>query len=157
MNCNPTLTAKEFKTIHNALCDIRSIASSIDGVVREAITDKLDRAIREFESGLRGAYDQDHTAFDRKCALFQDIQEGSKFTSIWSIYEVENFADTPFPDAETVLYQGVEEKLYATDWHALWEAADRVICKSGDEHHIYIEAFSPNPKKPTQLLLSTGS
>jgi hypothetical protein len=42
-------------------------------------------------------------------------------------------------------------------WIDLWIAADDAIQASGDQHHIFIEAFTPIPTEPGVLRLVTGS
>jgi hypothetical protein len=42
-------------------------------------------------------------------------------------------------------------------WAALWVAANACIRDSGDDHHIFIEDFRPDPEDARTLLLSTGS
>ena len=55
MNCDVTLTAEEFKTIHNTLW-----AMQYDGM--DAVT-----GAEKIREALKGAYDQESAAFDRKC------------------------------------------------------------------------------------------
>ena len=164
MNCNPTLTAEEFKTIHNALCDMRSVYNTIQGVVSEPVTDRLARAIKDMEAGLANAYEEDNNAFDRKNSHFRDVQEELGLRSIWSIYEVDNMSDRhPFEGADRVVYkdhwgeQPVECSINGLTWTALYVAADACIRDSGDGHHVFIECFKPSKEDPRTLILSTGS
>jgi hypothetical protein len=34
MNCNPTLTAEEFKTIHNALWELDSVKAQLEDILK---------------------------------------------------------------------------------------------------------------------------
>lgn len=165
MNCNPTLTAEEFKTVHNALWELDSVTRQLEGILNPELYAKLARAGSTIRVGLKGAYEQDNDAFDRKNNHYEKIQSQSGFKTIWSIYEVEDLeADHPFTDALQVAYKDhwgdepvfVEIQGMGT-WVDLWRAADEAIRRSGDQHHIFIEQFRPNPKNPQQLLLTTGS
>lgn len=163
MNCSPTLTAEEFKTIHNALCEMRSVQESLTGVINENLTAKLHRAIKEFEKGLAGAYKEDDSAFERKSSHYQDIGEELGLTAIWSIYEVDNLSDRhPFEGADRVVYKDhwgkpVSCSINGLSWAALYVAGNACIRNSGDNHHIFIESFAPAKDDPRTLIMQTGS
>jgi hypothetical protein len=165
MNTSPTITAEDFKTIHNALCEMRSVYETIQGVVREPITDKLASAIREMETGLKDAYEQDNKAFDDKYAHYDDVRgQLGLANAVWSIFEVNNLSDRhPFEGADRVVYkdhwggQPVSCSINGLTWAALYVAANACIRDSGDKHHIYIELFTPDKDDPRTLILSTGS
>lgn len=164
MNCSPTLTAAEFKTVHNALCEIRSVHQRMEGAVSEALTDKLGAAIKEMEQGLIGAYAQDHQAFDTKSDHYGDVQKELDLRAIWSVYEVDNMSDRhPFEGADRVVYKDhwgkkpVSCSINGLTWSALYVAANACIRDSGDDHHVFIEDFRPAKDDPRTLILSTGS
>lgn len=165
MNCSPTLTADDFRTVHNALCEMRSVYETIQGVVREPITDKLAHAIREMEAGLASAYEQDDKSFDAKHEHYQDVREQLGLdNSVWSIFEVNNLSDRhPFEGADRIVYKDhwgkrpVSSSVHGSTWVALYIAANACIRDSGDKHHIYIESFAPDKDDPRTLILQTGS
>lgn len=164
MNCSPTLTAAEFKAVHNALCAIRSVHQRMDGAVSETITNKLGEAIKEMEQGLMGAYAQDHQAFDTKSDHYTAVAKELGLSSIWSIYEVDNLSDRhPFEGADRVVYKdhwgerSVSCSVNGLTWAALFVAADACIRDSSDNHHVFIETFRPAKDDPRTLILSTGS
>lgn len=165
MNCSPTLTANDFKTVHNALCELRSVHHLLQEVVREPILDKFAAAIREMEQGLKGAYEQDNQAFDSKWKQYNHWREHYGLRSTWSIYEVENMTLChPYKDAQYVVYDEhwgeggeVVRRIEGHDWNALYRAADAAIQASGDSHHSFIESFTPIADRPGHLRLSTGS
>ncbi len=155
MNCSPTLTAEEFKVLHNSLCDL----STID---HPRVSELVER-IREV--ALKGAYEQDSESFNRKWKQYDHWREHYGLTSTWSIYEVDNMTLChPYKDAEYVVYDQhwgdggeVVRKIEGRDWNALYRAADSAIQASGDGHHCFIESFEPIADKPGHLRLSTGS
>jgi len=163
MNCSPTITAEDFKTIHNAVCEIRSVYETIQGVVREPISDKLATAIREIETGLADAYKQDSKSFDDKYTHYDNVKLNLGLSAIWSIYEVNNLSDRhPFEGADRVVYkayggQPVSCSINGLTYAALYVAANACIRDSGDSHHIYIEQFTPAKYDSRTLILSTGS
>lgn len=155
MNCSPTLTAEEFKVLHNSLCAL----STID---HPRVSELVER-IREV--ALKGAYEQDSESFNRKWKQYDHWREHYGLTSTWSIYEVDNMTLChPYKDAEYVVYDQhwgdggeVVRKIEGRDWNALYRAADSAIQASGDGHHCFIESFEPIADKPGHLRLSTGS
>ena len=165
-----TLYSEDFKTVHNTLCELRSVQQRLTGVISNELADQLHSVIRGFEQGLKNAYDQDNAAFETKHDLYHGIQQHWRFKSIWSIYEVEDFeAQHPFKDAAYVIYDQhwgergeVVRKIESEGaghgtWIDLWRAADAAIQASGDQHHIFIEHFEPVADKPHHLRLTTGS
>jgi hypothetical protein len=160
MNCNPTLTAEEFKTIHNALCEIRSVYGSLAGVVREEITTRLEKAIADMEKGLANAYKQDDAVFENRHEYYINVQTECKLKSVWSIFEVADLYTPHFyPGATKIKYgdQYTHIGVPGAQWIDLYIAANDAIETSGDKHHIFIEAFTPIAEEPGVLRLVTGS
>lgn len=160
MNCNPALTAEEFRTIHNALCEIRSVYGSLAGVVREEITERLAKAIADMEKGLANAYKQDDEVFNTKNKHYVNEAIHYKLDSVWSIFEVADLYTThPYTGATKIKFG--DQYTHITDtgpeWIDLYIAADAAIKASGDQHHIFIEAFTPIPAEPGVLRLDCGS
>lgn len=153
MNCNPTLTAEEFKVIHNTLWDLEY--RGLDGKV----------GAERIRAALKGAYEQDNQAFDQKHAQYRHWQEHHGLKSIWSLYQVESMTQLhDYGDAEYVVYDEhwgnggeVVRRIEGHDWLSLYRAADSAIRASGDTHHCFIEAFTPIEDKPGHLRLHTGS
>lgn len=165
MNCSPTITAEEFKTIHNALWELDNVTLLLEDVLKPELYAKLAKAGSTIRKGLAGAYEQDSTAFKRKSDHYDSAktQLGLK-NSEWSIYEVDALEDRhSFEGATKVVYrdhwgQGpVECQINGSTWAALWVAADACIRDSGDEHHVYIEFFRRSEENPEVLYLTTGS
>ena len=165
MNCSPTLTASEFKQVHNGMCRLASAIGAVEDVIHPDLLKDLLRAQTEIANGLKGAHDQDNEAFDTKHEHYTEMQAHLGLKAVWSMYEVDEIGDQhTFGDVVQLAYQDhwgnngpVFAEVKGDTWADLYEAADQVIRASGDEHHIYIEAFRVNPECPNQLILSTGS
>jgi len=157
-----TLRAEDFKTVHNTLCELRSLVQRMaESMIK---IDDVQRIVEGFERGLANAYEQDHEVFNRKMDHYDEVRKQLGLRSAWSIYEVEGLDQPhPFEGALQVAYrdhwgeEAVFEPVAGTTWAALYVAADAAIRRSGDDHHCFIERFTPNPEEPTQLLLQTGS
>ena len=159
-----TLRGEDFKTVHNTLCELRSVQQRLTGVISNELADQLHRVVQGFEAGLKNAYAQDSAAFDRKNDQYRHWQQHYGLKSIWSIYTVDNMTLChPYKEAEYVIYDNhwgdaeVVRKIEGRDWNALYRAADAAIQASGDDHHVFIEHFEPVADKPHHLRLTTGS
>ncbi len=150
MNCDVTLTAEEFKTLHNALYDLDCLR---DG--------KVSEQVEVIRGALRGAYDQENSAFDRKYVHYDSVRKELGLDAIWSMYEVGNLSEQyPYEGVTTVTYKDhwgdspVVTQINGSTYAALYVAANACIRDSGDEHHVFIENFR---KVGDTLVLTTGS
>ena len=164
MLTNPTLTADEFKLVHNGLCEVRAVSYQMTGVISETLSNRLTKAIEQIEEGLESAYVQDNELMDHRSTYFESIAKMFNLnSSCWSMFEVENmFEPSPFPSVSSIRYKGKDTPIDISEgcvvrWLDLYIAADRAIQQSGDTHHIFIEAFTPVENEPGVLLLQTGS
>lgn len=165
MNINPQLTAEEFRSVHNGLCDLRAACERLEDVIAPHLHKLLLQARDQIRDGLQGAYDQEERAFVAKQKHYDQVKKELDTThSEWSIYEVDNMADRhPFEGADRVVYRShwgpkpVSVSVNGLSWSALWMAANACIRDSGDSHHVFIEHFEPDAEDPRTLLLSTGS
>jgi len=165
MYCDVKLTANEFKRVHNALCSLRSVRETLEGIVREPISEKLTLAILDMEEGLQGAYEQDNNDFKRRSQHYDEVKAQLGIRgSEWSVYEVADLNERhTFEGATTVCYKDhwggkpVSVPINGSTWAALWIAANACIRDSGDEHHVFIERFRPCKDDPKVLYLGTGS
>jgi hypothetical protein len=154
-----TLQGKDFSTVHNAVCDLRSLVERMTHSMIKI--DDVQRIIEQFEIGLKDAYAQDNAAFTDKMDHYSEVQQQEGLRSIWSIYSVDELGDQhPYRDAEQVVYRDhwgnktVCEAIPGGTWIDLYIAADRCIRASGDDHHVFIENFRVEGR---DLVLSTGS
>jgi len=163
MNCNPTLTADEFKTIHNALCELDYVKRRLEDILSKDLYIKLVKASNDIRKGLEGAYEQDSKAFDTKMDYYDSVRKELGLSATWSMYEVDNLSDRhPFEGVTKVVYRAYgsgdhEVAINGATWAALYVAANALIRDSGDDHHSFIEGFTQSSIDPTILFLSTGS
>ena len=100
--------------------------------------------------------------FDLKFNYFTKVQTTNRFKSVWSIFEVNNIFDLSGLRGETLRYGdhwGTGTVVIplpggTLQWWDLWVAAEKAIEQSGDQHHMFIEAFR---KEGNDIYLSTGS
>ena len=158
MNTAVTLTADEFKVLHNSLYDLNQLAYYHHVPKVEEIVERIRKV------ALKSAYEQDQADFDRKHREYQHWQQHYGLRSTWNLYQV-NLMTTchPYKDATHVVYdehwgdKEVVVEIHGKDWNSLYRAADAAIQQSGDSHHCFIESFSITEDKPGHLRLHTGS
>ena len=156
MNCAVTLSPDEFKVLHNSLCDLNGLASRHPEI--EAVVERIRKV------ALKSAYEQENQDFDAKWQHYDRVRSQLGLRSNWSLYQVADLDQRhPFPGAAYVVYDEhwgqseVVKSINGLTWAALWVAADAAIRDSGDEHHGFIESFTPIADKPGHLRLHTGS
>lgn len=143
----PTLTADEFKVIHNALCYARA--------------DNVEETVAAIRGALARAYAEENSTFDGKWDHFSAVQEAEGFVSVWSDYDVNNMDSLhPYPADSVVVYETYESEpvrspVKGPTWRDLYRAADCAIRSSGDRHHIFIEGF--RLEAGNELHMWTGS
>ena len=157
-----TLRGEDFKTIHNTLCELRSLVERMNHTMIK-IND-VQRIIEGFESGLKDAYEQDEATFDDKMDYYSEFKDANLLRSIWSVYELplHGFAKAhPFPSDAFIVYKqhwgdnkDTHYPVMGDSWGDVYRAADQAIRNSGDEHHIFIEGFEV---KGNELHMYTGS
>jgi hypothetical protein len=165
MHTTVQLTAEEFKTIHNGLCDLGIVCDRLENVLTPDLYRLLLQAQSQIRQGLENAYVQEQQDFERKHRHYDEVKREAGIThSEWSMYEVQNMTDQhPYANIDRVVYrshwgpQPVSASITESIWSALWRAADTCIRDSGDSHHVFIEAITPDPQDPRILILSTGS
>lgn len=165
MNCNPTLTAEEFKTIHNALWELDGIKQELESVLHKDLYTKLARAASDIRKGLSSAYEQDSQAFDHKSENYNRVRKELGLDAVWSMYEANDLNERhPYEGATSVIYtdhwgdaDAVRVPITGLTWAALYVAANAAIRDSGDTHHVYIENFKPAKDDASVLVLTTGS
>ena len=148
MNTSVTLTAEEFKKIHNALCFAHS--------------DGIQKTVETIREALAGAYQQDEAQWDRRFAYCNNIKLHNGFDAIWSAQDVDFDQPHPFASDAVIVYQAhwgaVKDRHYpitGPTWLDVYRAADLAMRESGDNHHVFIEGFSPQSDNTVQL--HTGS
>ena len=157
-----TLTAEEFKLIHNALCDIRHISEYLEPILNTATSSKLSASVANIAKGLENAYRQENDEFDSRSQHYDKVAAEHNFKAIWSMHEISDLnINHTYANATHVGYtvDGTTHMvpINGHSWVSLWAAADKLIDLSGDDHHIFIEDFHEDKNVDGLLILSTGS
>jgi hypothetical protein len=159
---NFVITSDEVRDIHNGLCYLRNAIDRLEDTLSPFLVKELRNAKSEIEKGFKSVKKQREDVWDSKNDLFNELRDNNKFTSIWSIYEVDNihgYCDITVEEDSVLLHQNVSVQLPAgkLTWFELWKFAEEVIVMSRDQHHVYIESFTQSSINPKIILLGTGS
>jgi hypothetical protein len=161
MNVAPTLTAAEFADIHNAKCELHGVIQALDGVIHPKMQDRLMKVIALMGKGLASAYEQDDEAYKKTQAHYDEVSDRIGAKTIWAKHEVTDLtAPFTYTGAHRLRYkvgnQCYSTPIAGTTWVDLWRAAEDLVARSGDWHHIFVEEFHATEEAGV-LSLSTGS
>jgi hypothetical protein len=162
MTIDVTLKGKDFDTVHNALCEMDNLVSTLFDIGHASESKSLEKIMKTIRKGLKGAYAQDDAHMTNSDDQFDAIKKQFNYKSIWSIHEVDLLDRHTFKqnNLTKLKYQDItvdiDSNIHRT-WCDLYAAAERAIIKSGDEHYIYIEGFAVNPDDSSELILSTAA
>jgi len=156
-----SMTPNEVKVIHNGLSNLTTAINELEDIIHPTLMKQLREAKCSIAKGFKPIRDQADKEFDDKANLFDDIKMKNKFSSVWSIYEVDNiygYSDITVGEDAALVYHNVSVRLPVGQltWFELWKAADDAIVMSRDDH-IFIESFTQSSISPTIILLGTGS
>lgn len=95
--------------------------------------------------------------FDKNADLLDAIAKDNNFNTVWSTRVTAKDIKKKMPyRMESLSYQGHTIKISKfITWLEAWKAADVLVRKSGDTHHIFIESFYE--ESPGKYSLGTGS
>jgi len=123
------MTPNEVKVIHNGLCNLTTAINELEDIIHPTLMKQLREAKCSIAKGFKPIRDQADKEFDDKANLFDQIKMKNKFSSVWSIYEVDNiygYSDITVGEDAALVYHNVSVRLPAGQltWFELWKAAD---------------------------------
>lgn len=163
MNIAPALTAEDFKNVHNGKCEVYAVLQQLEGTVHPNLVERLKKALEQIEVGLKAAYDEEEAVTEQRSAHYEEISKEIGAASIWSLSEISDLNtphgfELPSPYLIYSSHWGkkpVTQAILGPTWKDLYRAADASIRMSGDNHHVFIEAFTMTADGGLEL--STGS
>lgn len=158
------ITFENLEKIENLSPDLHSLSQRLDGFHKKFV-DQINNTSSVIDISFKKYREKEEDLFDSKMDGFRKLQEKNKFSSVWSEYDIspkdmkKPFSNKP---VESLTYeswgptQTIKHGKIAT-WFDMWKLADQIMRQSGDTHHIFIEAFVEDKKKPGHFKLVTGS
>ena len=105
------MTPNEVKVIHNGLSNLTTAINELEDIIHPTLMKRLREAKCSIAKGFKPIRDQADKEFDDKANLFDDIKMKNKFSSVWSIYEVDNiygYSDITVGEDTELVYHNVE-------------------------------------------------
>ena len=148
------LDKSQWREVHNALCEVESRTQGIFDVLKQGT--ELRDAVKALRKALEPAYDQEEAQWDQRFTYCDNVKLNSGFDAVWSAEDVDFDQPHPFVSDAFIQYHGTKRyPIMGPTWLDVYRAADLAIRDSGDHHHIFIEAFSP--QADNTITLHTGS
>ena len=159
---NFVIRSDEINNIDNGLYHLRNVIDRLQDTLSPHVVNELRKAKSEIEKGFESVRQQRDDVWDSKNNLFNELRDQNKFTSVWSIYEIDNihgYSDITVEEDSVLLYENVSVQLPAGQltWFELWKFAEEAIVMSRDQNHVFIESFTQSSINPKIILLGTGS
>lgn len=162
-----TLTADEFNQLRDSVYDLIDMQKQLANILNPTLLAKMNQTIKSMEGALANSFARYDEALTNQIVHFEQLQDTNDFLTFWSMHEIADMdADHPYTGASQLRYEymsshsrwqpgSVVVDIRGTKWMDLWDAANRAVLESGDDHHIFIESFKWD--QDGILSLSTGS
>lgn len=158
------LVLENLKKIESLSPDVHALSQRLDGL-NPKFSEQIVSLNKIIDTTFSKYREQQDNEFEKKMAGFEKIGDKHKLTTIWSEYDISpSDMKKPFSNqpVDTLIYEswGPTQKIKIgkiSSWLDMWKFAEQAIKASGDTHHIFIEGFVEDKKKPGQFKLVTGS
>ena len=148
------LDKSQWREVHNALCAVEQQTGIIHDMLKHGT--ELRAAVEALRTALEPAYEQEEQQWDQRFTYCDNVKLNSGFDAIWSAEDVDFDQPHPFVSDAFIQYHGAKRyPIMGPTWLDVYRAADLAIRDSGDQHHIFIEAF--RPLDDNTVTLHTGS
>lgn len=158
------LTPEQYKELNSIYPKFHSVISVLEKTVKPEIVAEIVEMQQTFYKVFADKWKSEDEAFDKNYQALSEIADANGLESIWSVSEV------PATDLDKVFTK--EKKVIITysswgnpveyvlenkgdkqiTWLEMWRVADKVIKMSGDDHHVFVEAFRKVAKGKYQLI-----
>lgn len=133
------------------------------GVMRMAKSKKSVSLKSDIPASNTKAYKANEYAGQDYCTQLIDwygaLAEKLKMQTVWSDFTIRDFRARAFEGKIVLTYDGGwgtpgQRTLHNPTWFAIWRAANELIVKSGDTHHVFLEGFT---RRGDRVAIATGS
>lgn len=161
-----TLSKADFKLLQSMYPDMHGIIQNMEGVVHPSLMARLKAVSDKMEKVFRPFFEKEENAYEENYVALEKVAQENNLEFTWSVTEV------PATDLNKVMGT-VKEIIYESwgptqkhtfpgngkkiTWLEAWKIAENLMRASGDNHHVFIEAFSEDKKNKGVYHLSCGS
>lgn len=165
MNANDiAINREQQKNFHNARCYLLQFKEKYSEIFGKEVLREFNQAMKYFTT----AHDPVRALEDRRSEdrfeHYEAMRKHYGLSAVWSMMEYDRLDDSTNIDIKTIKYYDVIVPVVKRPehpwlrWTDVYEACDKAIKLSEDEHHIFIEYLHREDSDPEgQYTLSTGS
>lgn len=165
MNVNDILVNREQqKDFHNARCYFLQFKEKYGEVFGKEVIRDFNQALNLFLKAHNPIREEEDKRFEERYNHYEAMRKYYNLTSIWSMNEYPRLDDNTDRDIKTIKYYDVIVPVVKRPehpwlrWTDVYEACDKAIRESGDDHHVFIEYLHREDTDPEgQYILSCGS
>lgn len=165
MNANDIAIGRtQQQQLHNARCYFLQFKDKYSEIFGKEVLRDFNQAMKyllEAHDPIRRIEDE---RAENRYAHYEAMREYYKLTAVWSMSEYDRLDDNTDKDIKSIKYYDVVIPVVKRPehpwlrWTDVYEACDKAIKESGDQHHIFIEYLHREDSDPEgQYTLSTGS
>ena len=157
-----TLSKKDFDLLTSIFPKLSGLKQQLEIVVHPKYIEEINVISNTVETVMSPFWDTEEDARDKNFNQLSEISDQNKIKTVWSISEVSALQlddKCPYP-VKNIHYSGntiTFNKSKKVLWIDMWKAADELIRRSEDDHHIFIEGFDEDKNNPGNYYLITGS
>ncbi len=160
-----TQVDQKFKALNTISSELFGIIQHLEGTIHPNILKKLENLKELAHITIKPELDLENKSWEDNWQALNKMQEENRFMTCWSVSSVKaSDMDGKTPKIKTLIYESWGEtqtqefeKPTQMTWFEFWKIANDMIKKSGDDHHIFIEALTPVKGKPGTFKIITGS
>lgn len=165
MNSNDiAINREQQKNLHNARCYFKQFEYKYSEIFGKEVLRDFKQAMKYFIEAHDPIRLIEDTRAEDRFNHYEAMRQYYGLSAVWSMTEYDRLDDNTDRDIKTIKYYNVIVPVVKRPehpwlrWTDVYEACDKAIKQSGDEHHIFIEYLHREDSDPEgQYTLSTGS
>lgn len=154
------LNQEEIKNLHNGKYELHGLVESLNGVINSSVVNNLRNELIKIDNLMKDYYEYENQEYEENEKELKKLEKGKNFISVWSCSEIRGKdMKKEYPsEVKEMKYNGLTLKVNKNKltWFNIWCLCDKLIKKSDDDNHIFIEGFEYNANTKT-LSFYTGS
>lgn len=159
----PLITDENLENLESIYSQLHNLKLRLEKVVHPDIIEQIEGMHNVMKQAFETTWDSEERKFDDNYDKLSAISDEYKLSTVWSISEIsaeqlnDDFSKTP---VKSISYNGGFTHTFKGEGKILtalgmWIIADKLIKKSKDEDHIFIEFFTET--SPGHYDVFTGS
>lgn len=163
-NNNIAIDREQQMNLHNARCYFLQFKEKYSEVFGKEVVRDFNQAMKYFLEAHNPIREIEDKRSEDRFEHYEAMRKYYGLSAVWSMIEYDRLDDSTDRDVKTIKYHDIIIPVVKRPehpwlrWTDVYEACDKAIKESGDEHHIFIEYLHREDTDPEgQYTLSTGS